>query len=204
MHPYGGKYYLFATVKAEGQRRATHIFVCDTPDGDFTPLSSDPVTPNEWECLDGTLCVEDGAPYIVFCHEWVQCKDGEICALRLKEDLTAPVGEPFLLFKASDNPFVTEYEKGTGNYVTDGPFLWREEGKLKMIWSSFKNGKYGIFGASASGLRGVWEHTDDLVDFDGGHAMLFYTFDGKRKLAMHAPNVYPDERPRFLEVDIKF
>ena len=31
LHKYNGKYYLFGSCKAENKRRATHIFVCDTP-----------------------------------------------------------------------------------------------------------------------------------------------------------------------------
>lgn len=90
MHEYKGKYYLFGSCKAEGKCRATQIFVCDTPNGTYVPLSERPVTPPDWECLDGTLFVENGQPYIVFCHEWLQVKDGEIWALPLKDDLSAP------------------------------------------------------------------------------------------------------------------
>ena len=205
MHEYKGKYYLFGTVKSENRHRGTQIFVCDTPDGEFVPVSDKPATPEEWECLDGTLYVEDGVPYIVFCHEWAQCKNGEICAQRLSDDLTTPVGEPFLLFKATDNPRVTEVcGKGSGNFVTDGPFLWKEDGKVKMIWSSFSQGQYAVFGAYANDLHGAWTHTDDLFDFDGGHAMLFETFDGKRKISLHAPNALLKERAEFLDVNIQF
>ncbi|MBQ8229104.1 MAG: family 43 glycosylhydrolase [Clostridia bacterium] len=204
MHEYKNKYYLFVSLKAEGKRRGTQIFVCDSLDGRFKPLSDKPVTPEEWECLDGTLCVEDGTPYIVFCHEWVQCHDGEICAQALSDDLSTPVGEPFVLFKASDNPHVQEYGAGSGNYVTDGPFLWKENGKLKMIWSSFQKDKYAVFGATADKLCGKWIHTDNLVDFDGGHAMLFSTLDGKRKIALHSPNTIKKERARFFDWDKTF
>lgn len=56
----------------------------------FVPLSDGPVTPADWECLDGTLYVAaDGTPYLVFCHEWLQVKDGEMCAMPLTPDLTA-------------------------------------------------------------------------------------------------------------------
>ena len=61
----------------------------------FVPLSDGPVTPADWECLDGTLYVAaNGTPYLVFCHEWLQVKDGEMCAMPLTPDLTAAAGEP--------------------------------------------------------------------------------------------------------------
>ena len=43
VHKWDGRYYLFGSCKAEGRRRATHIFVSDTPDGEFTPVSDKPI-----------------------------------------------------------------------------------------------------------------------------------------------------------------
>lgn len=39
----------------------------------------------------GETCwgLADGTPYLVFCHEWLQVKDGEMCAMPLTPDLTA-------------------------------------------------------------------------------------------------------------------
>ncbi|MBR4014458.1 MAG: family 43 glycosylhydrolase, partial [Clostridia bacterium] len=109
------------------------MFVCDTPDGDFVPLTENPITPSDWDCLDGTFWIEDGKPYIVFSHEWTQVGDGEICAMQLSEDLGEAVGEPFLLFRASDNPNVSELKGHPDAYVTDGPFLYCEGEKTKMV-----------------------------------------------------------------------
>ena len=54
----------------------------DRPEGPFAPISGGPVTPPEWECLDGTLYLSgEGRPYLVFCHEWLQVENGEMCAL---------------------------------------------------------------------------------------------------------------------------
>ena len=200
VHKYNGKYYLFGSFKAEGVCRATQILVSDTPDGTFVPVSNAPATPENWECLDGTLLVEDGVPYIVFCHEWLQVKDGEIWATPLKADLSAPAGEPFMLFKASDTPFVTELgKKGSGNYVTDGPFFYRENDKLKMIWSSFYNGRYVVLSAESDSIHGKWKHNGSLFDFDGGHAMIFETLEGERMISLHSPNVTNDERAAFYK-----
>lgn len=200
VHRYNGKYYLFGSVKADGVCRATRIFVCDTPDGTFRPVSDTPITPPDWECLDGTLWVEDGVPYMVFCHEWLQVKDGEIWAVPLKQDLSAPAGEPFFLFRASDNPDVSPLGgKRTDCYITDGPFLYREDGVLKMIWSSVYKGRYLVLEARAESLRGPWTHYGSRFDFDGGHAMLFTDLSGKRRISLHAPNRADLERPVFLE-----
>lgn len=200
VHFYNGKYYLFGSCKADGKCRGTQIFVCDTPDGTFVPLSSAPITPPDWECLDGTFWVENGVPYIVFSHEWLQVKDGEIWAMPLSADLCAPAGEPFLLFRASDDPAVTELTPGSGNYVTDGPFLFRENGELCMIWSSFRDGRYLVLESRSENgsLRGPWRHLGSRFPFDGGHAMLFNRFDGTRMISLHSPNQAGLERAAFL------
>ena len=201
VHRYGGKYYLFGSCTAEGGCRATHIFVSDTPDGAFRPVSPAPATPVDWLSLDGTLWVEGGVPYMVFCHEWIQVGDGEICALPLAADLSAPAGEPILLFHATDNPDVEiAHSKEIDGYITDGPFLFREEGKLRMIWSSRAGGHYAVLLAeSESGsVLGPWKHFGNRFAFDGGHAMLFYTLEGVRMISLHSPNAAGKERAVFF------
>lgn len=201
IHEYCGKFYLFGTVMADGEKHATQIFVCDTIDGEYKPLSPLARTPKDYHCIDATLYIDNSTPYMVFVKEWVDVKDGEICAVQLKNDLSAPVGEPFTLFSASSNPFVTDIfveGYGNGNYVTDGPFLYKENGKLKMIWSSFSNGRYCIFTAVSNQIKGEWTHEKAVFDEDGGHAMIFYDLDGQRKLIMHSPNKSNEERVKIL------
>lgn len=200
VHEYRGRYYLFGSCKADGKCRATHVFVSDIPDGRFVPLTTEPITPHGWECLDGTLVIEDGRPYIVFCREWVQVGDGEIYALELSEDLTEPIGDPFLLFRASESPDVEPIPGHQASYVTDGPFLYREDGRLKMIWSSLGQGRYLVLGAESDSIRGNWVQKGSVFDFDGGHAMIFDRLDGTRTLALHSPNETGLERAVFLEL----
>lgn len=200
VHKYNGKYYLFGSFKAEGRRRATQILASDTPDGMFRPISDAPITPADWECLDGTFYVEDNIPYIVFSHEWVQVRDGEIWAMPLSRDLTAPAGEPFMLFRASDNPGVRDVDNDENSiFVTDGPFLYREGDKLKMIWSSFYRHRYLVLEDEADCIHGNWTHLGNKYDFDGGHAMIFESLDGKRMISLHRPNTANKERAFFCE-----
>jgi hypothetical protein len=91
--------------------------------------------------LDGTLFIEKGTPYLVFCHEWIQVEDDTMEVVRLKKDLSGPVGKPRTLFRASDADWVKKLEvkayKSSGN-ITDGPWFYRTKtGKLLMLWSSF-------------------------------------------------------------------
>ena len=59
-------------------RRASALLVAYTPEGPFVPLTGKPHTPADWMSLDGTLYVENGKPYMVFCHEWTQVTDGSM------------------------------------------------------------------------------------------------------------------------------
>jgi GH43 family beta-xylosidase len=199
VHKYNGKYYLFGSCRKEGVRRATVILVSDEPDGKFAPLSPEARTPAEWQCLDGTLYVEDGVPYLVFSHEWTEIKDGEIWAMPMASDLSRPVGEPFMLFRASEAAGVTELSEGSGDYVTDGPFLYREDGFVKMIWSSFYRGRYVVLEARSRGIRDPFIHLGSKYDFDGGHAMLFNTIGGERMISLHRPNTANLERFHYMK-----
>lgn len=206
MHAYKGKYYLFASFLGENTKRGTVILKADSPLGPFRPWSWSAVTPADWMSLDGTLYVEDSKPYIVFCHEWVQTKDGEMCFMPLTEDLSAPAGEPGLLFRASQCPWAANITGDPSNpgYVTDGPNMYRmKDGTLLMLWSTGSPNGYAIGCArSASGsIIGPWSiDPEPLFDKDGGHGMIFRGLDGILRLTIHTPNNSPEERAVFLEI----
>ena len=203
VHRWHNRYTMFATFTTEGRRRGTQILVSDHVQGPYLPHAERPVTPADWECLDGTLYVEDDTPYMVFCHEWLQVQDGEICRVELSPDLKTAVGEPKVLFRASEAPWVPENDKG--QYVTDGPFLYRaSNGHLLMLWSSLAERGYanGIARSKSGTLDGPWSHDEEpLYADDGGHGMLFRRFDGQLVFTCHTPNRTPDERPIFLPVE---
>lgn len=212
VHEFNGGWYMFASFKSEARRRGTQILRASAPDGPYAVHSPGPVTPAGWECLDGTLFVEPaGAPWLVFCHEWVQVGDGEVRAVRLSDDLTGPVGEPVLLFTASGAPWVRELvsRKGTPaerrGYITDGPFVLRAaDGGLLMLWSSFGDSGYamGMSRSDSGAITGPWRHLDHpLVGSDGGHGMVFRDFHGALYATCHSPNRTPDERPVLFRVE---
>lgn len=207
VHEYNGKFYMFATFKPEEGPRGTGILVCDTPDGTFKPWSDGMVTPKDWSSLDGTFYVEDGVPYMIFCHEWIQIQDGSVCAMRLSDDLKKPVGEPFVLWNASNASWIRSVS-GEGNFVTDGPFVIKYGKKLTCIWASFiKGGDYceGIAYSDNGKIDGKWTVSDNLIfDDDGGHGMHFSALDGKEYFIFHKPN-HPHlaERPVLIPLTAK-
>lgn len=207
---YQGKYYMFASFKAAGVCRGTQILVADHPKGPFVPHSDGPVTPRDWECLDGTLYVDpEGNPWMVFCHEWVQIVDGEIHALPLSKDLKEAAGKPHFLFKASEAPWARAFKRNFNGvekdgYVTDGPFLYRTKSNaLLMLWSSKGDQGYtmGIARSETGNILGPWiQEPEPIYGKDGGHGMFFKTFDGRLMMTIHTPNQTPNERPIFIEV----
>ena len=80
---------------------------------------------------------------MIFSVEWngpnVRNRTGEVWAQRLRCDLTDTEGEPHLLFRASDAPWVTSLSIPGGGYVTDAPYIWKDgkSGNLILLWSSF-------------------------------------------------------------------
>jgi arabinan endo-1,5-alpha-L-arabinosidase len=210
VHEYRGRYFLLASFKAEGRARATQALVADEPTGPYRVHSPEPLTPPDWECLDGTLHLDaEGSPWLVFCHEWVQVRDGEVCARRLSPDLSEAAGEPILLFKGSEAPWTRPHRRRDGSLdplmrVTDGPFLHRGGGGgLYLLWSSFSASGYAMGWARSSGgtVLGPWVQADEpLVDRDSGHGMLFRALDGRLLATWHSPNASPFERPVFAEV----
>lgn len=207
VHAYKGKYYLFATLNSDIQWkkkqegwvdytfRGTQIFHADSPEGPFLPFDLLPHTPMDRMALDGTLWVEDETPYMIYCHEWVQVTDGTMELVELAPDLSAPAGSSLTLFCASAADWSTGSKHPVPlptTYVTDGCFLYRTKiGKLLMIWSSFMDNEYaiGIAESITGKVRGPWkQQKTPLFSKNGGHGMIFKSFDGKLHITFHGPN----------------
>jgi hypothetical protein len=220
VHHYKGKYELFVTLHNRDKiidsppdswrithMRGTSILVGDLPEGPFKQMQDRPHTPQDFMTLDGTLYVEDDIAWMVYCHEWIQVIDGTMEAIRLKPDFSGTIGEPIYLFKASDAPWLKEQKKvgkDPRHYVTDGPFLYKtKKGKLLMLWSSFKDGKYmQTVAYSQSGkLKGPWIQYDPIVGDDSGHGMLFKTFDNQLMMVLHQPFKFPDSRAKLFDIE---
>ncbi len=216
LHTYRGKFYLFLTFNTDDPfpeqwrdwrprvKRGSQILVSDSPRGPFKPFANHSTLPADMMTLDGTLWAEDGVPYMVFSHEWVQITDGRMEYIQLKDDLSDTVGEPKWMFQASDAPWNKKSEQ-YGCHVTDGPYLYRSKsGKLMLVWSGFGTGGYsvGLAMSNSGKLAGPWEQqAQTLFSADGGHPMLFQRFDGQWMMILHQPNHAPDERAQLFEVE---
>jgi len=210
-HYYKGKYYIFSSFRADGTYRRCQALVADSPFGPFKPIKNYPVTPEGWQCLDASLYVDrSGKPYMIFCHEWTQVQDGQICAIELSDDLGDAVGDPYILFRASDAKWRDDrlgYQPENkmtwiNGFITDGCYAHRmEDGTLIMLWSNFGRHGYTVaYARSKSGeIWGPWEQEDiPLYVMDGGHAMMFRRHnDNQLMMSFHAPN-HPHDKKRML------
>jgi len=216
VHKYNGSYWIFTTLTFDPdpknpikgdfqmgfkggrlQPRGVWVFKGDKPEGPFLPVKNGPVTPADWMCLDGTLVVEDGKPWMVFCHEWCQLGNGSMKAAPLSDDLSHFTAPPVELFRAACRP-------GYG-HVTDGPYFIRDGKDLRMIWSNFlaETGYCVLQCRSATGkVTGPWVDQKVLYRKNGGHGMLFRKFDGQLMLSLHQPNNSPHERMKLFKVEL--
>lgn len=224
LHPYKGKYYYFATftnndmIIGEGPngkypRRASHILVSDSAAGPYRSISSADYLPADRPTLDGTFWIDtDGKPYMVFCGEWLENDNGTVEMQELSEDLSRPIGEPTLLFRASDSPWSRERRGGeevSFNRVTDGPWLFRTgTGRLGMIWTSWVFGDYtmGVAYSESGSLKGPWiQEPEPITPPNFGHGMIFRDFKGRDILSAHSHkdvNGRYIRRPAFWIVDL--
>lgn len=211
VHIYGGAFYMFITLSSGwGGMQGTAILRSESPLGPFGYFGNDVVTtPKDWRCLDGTLYVSrEGRPYMVFCREWVEVTDGQMCAMPLEPDLSAPAGEPWVLFRASLGKgwirSLRHAASGVEGYVTDGPFFMRTgDGRLHMLWSSFGDGGYceALAHSDSDEIDGNWSVDGELLHTDdGGHGMIFRAFDGKTYFTYHTPNTSYHEHPAIDEI----
>ncbi|SFM51522.1 Glycosyl hydrolases family 43 [Streptomyces sp. cf124] len=226
VHAWDGRYYLFTTLHDEkkplkvppanrwgtpfalpNHMRGTVTAVSDSLTGPFAVVDpTRPTPPENLMTLDGTLYVDpSGEPWMVYAHEWLQTVDGTMEAIRLAPDLTRTVGEPVLLFRASDASWLTEQIPAgmphqLAPYITDGPQLYRTpDDSLLMLWSTYEKNVAGDDGTISGGyvqtyavsrsgdLTGPWDQRRPLVREDSGHGMLFRTFEGQLMMIVHRP-----------------
>ena len=78
-----------------------------------------------------------------------------------------------------------------GCTVTDGCYLSTgKTGKLYMLWTSgsAEGNATGIAISESGKLAGPWvQQAEPVFKENGGHAMLFNTFEGKLMMVLHSP-----------------
>lgn len=208
---YRDAFYLITTLAAADRKKGVYVLRGDSPQGPFVPYGGR-LTPEDWSCIDGTVYLEEGSPWLIFSHSFEDDPRGDMCLLPLKEDLSAAIGEPMTLFSAAEAPWArpvpfarAEFGMEGDVYFTDGPCVKKlPDGELIMTWSSWSEQAYAVgVAVSESGLvRGPWRQLErPLYPANGGHGMLFAEKDGSLWFTLHTPNDKYRERPAFYRVD---
>jgi hypothetical protein len=228
IHPINGKYYYVASFGDRKElvdviprrynvyRHQTMILRSDKAEGPYTHFNPDPnydYLPHGWDIIDGSLWIENGVPYFVFSHEWMQTIDGTMEVVKLSPDLSETITEPVVLFRASEAPWALEMV-GNGEmtfglrlpgWVTDGPELFRTKtGRLGMLWASWGAGRYlqGAAYSESGTVEGPWiQEERPLAGNNTGHGMMFTTFEGKRLLVIHHADGDGPRKPQLYEID---
>lgn len=205
LHKYKGKYYLILSAYREDKGRGSFILVSDSLDNGFTLLTGKYITPEHWEdCLDATLFVYGGKPYLYFSDNWPHTVtgdgDGSLFVTELSDDLTRTVSKPRKIVSGKHSGLAIEIgDEHVQGYIAEGPYVYEEDGKIVLLWSTIgKNGYMVIRNVSTSGVFGKYEFEKVLFDEDGGHCMRFTGLDGVTRLTFHQPNVTPKERMKFF------
>lgn len=176
-------------------------------------MYSERITPEDWACIDGTVYIEQGVPYLIFSHSFEDTPDGDMCLLKMSSDLKQAEGEPVTLFSAAEAvwakpvPFAkAEFGMDGDVYFTDGPCVMKmEDEKLYMTWSSWSTCGYavGVAVSDSGKVEGPWRQLEEpLFPENGGHGML-YKDDDSMKFTLHYPNDKYKERPIFRTVVLK-
>jgi len=226
---YKGAYYMFATFTKDEEamnQQAVVILKSDSPAGPFTVWSEDTrgykgaVTPADHSCIDGTLYIENGVPYMIYVHQH-QCKAegcndgmGSMAYVQLSADLKTTVGEYIECFDASDLDWISTIT-GHAPTVTDGPEVYTApDGQKYLLWSTHWDGDYcqiaskfdtlsasELFAAVVRNSTKIFPDTSagTDVEVDGGHGMIFTDLNGQDVLVLHAPNA-GSERAKFFNV----
>lgn len=202
---YGGKFYMISTYwcnaighdnpnySGEGigeGHRATVIMVCDTPDGEFVPISkmctsakgnSVPVystslghiTPAGQDVIDSTIWIDElGQPWLIYTDEWTNYSDsiGYYQAAKLSADFTTLISAPITLFGGKQTATVGGVTYET-NGTTDAAWLYRtSDGDLLCIWSTYRKGSgvnrycVAISRSSNGKIDGTWTFEGYLYD----------------------------------------
>ena len=214
IYKYKGKHYIFVTFSRIRDiseishwnlenfeiKAGTTVFVSDKgpkgPYRELLPADKLNVTPSDWMCIDGSLYVDDeGNPWMIYSGELTQFYDGRVYAQRMSDDLSSLIGEPTLLFTASEAPWVRNSGVHDGKlvYITDAPYAWKDpaSGNLIMIFSSNSDSGYAMGQAiSKSGsILGPWEQQPERLNTDtGGHGHVFKDLDGNLRISYHTRN----------------
>lgn len=228
IHKFNNKFYFVATFtlpdniidNVNGKnipRRSCEILVADSIQGPYKPITTaQPLLRADQAAQSATFITDEyGWGYIIYNHDWQQCMNGTTQIIMLTKDLAEQIGDPFTMFKASQNPWSTNNGNiGNNSFspMMEGPFLFDTEGReLGILFITEKNGEKALgvaYTEKDHGLNGPWHiEPEPMLTGNYGQAMLFNDFDGSLVMVLHKDTIINGDKksiPQLFEMDSQY
>lgn len=218
IHKFNNKYYYVATFAQNNadNRRSCEILVSDSICGPFVPVNEkQPLMNVEYLAQSPTFITDEyGWSYIIYSRTNYNETDAATQIIMLTKDCAEQIGDPFTMFKASQNSWYSSNgQPGEGcSTMLDGPFLFDTEGReLGILFTSEKEGATAVgvaYTEKDHGLNGPW-HIEPTPLLAGGYGqpMLFNDYDGSLVMALHKDTVVNGRKktiPVLFEMDSQY
>ena len=207
---YGDRYYLVYSANrkdADGDKAGFRVClaVADGPAGPYRDVHAPWCDPG-YSCIDGHVFADrDGTAYLYFAKVGVveQPKRklyGQIHAVKLKRDLSGPLGRPVLCTKA-EQPWETP--PAGRSLCNEGAFVFRRGARYYMTYSAnhYAEPFYGIGWATAANPLGPWRKSsrnplvsrNERLGVSGpGHCSATTSPDGRETFLVYHAHADPN------------
>ena len=217
IHRHKDKFYLMATVSRpdvpadtiDGNvlaRTSCEIFVADSISGPYKQLvAEEPLLSQGDISVHPTFCTDEfNVAYMIYDRSAEETGDATVQIVRLGKRLDVRVGEPYVMFRASQNPW-----GDTQNL--SAPFLFDTAGgELGILFTSATGDEQAVgvaYTETGHGLNGPWHIEPQPLLKGVGGAMLFNDYDGTLIMAAHKDTVINGKAksvPQLYKADRQF
>lgn len=223
IHKYKDKYYYMATFTSANalsseeesgtaRRTSCEVFVGDKITGPYKHISQGaPLLSLEETSEHPTFCTDEyNVGYLIYNRNWADKGDATVQIIRLGRKLDTRVGEPYIMFRASQNPWASDCLGYASPYLASPFFFETLSGQLGILFTSVEGGEkaIGVAYSETGHLDGPWIiEPQPLLVGNVSNAMLFKDYDGKQLMAYQKDTVIdgkPLSQPRFMRVDTQF
>lgn len=215
VYAYNGKYYMIFSAQGYNDLHAIDIAVCDTPDGNFKPLSSAPFFAPDYSVIDGSLFFDDdGRIYMYYSKDNSTNivggkRTSQTYGVELEKDFSGIIGEPVLISTPEQ-----EWELKSGSVVwNEGPVVFKENGVYYLLYSAnyYVSEHYAVGYATSDTPLARFEKPENARILRGngetvtgpGHCNILRSPDGSELyMVYHVHTVPPDTKNgRSLAID---
>ena len=156
-----------------------------------------------------------GVSYMIYTHQGEQNGDGTVQIVRFSKELNQRVGEAFIMFSASKNPWSGEVVDGVRCFspIMEAPFLFfTEDDGMGILFTSYIGGEKAIGVAYTQtgeyGYNGPWVvESQPLLKGNVGSASIFRDYDGTLVMAVAKDTIIngvAKSVPQLFKLDMQY